>query len=622
MTASLRASALTAQVSRIAACIAAGLCFAPANAQVYLAEGTNISVDAAADGRLAIDLLGDIWEVPATGGEASPLVTGRRLAQRPRWSPNAESIVYEAIVDGANELRLFDLPSQTDRSLGAGRWADRYPDWHPDGDRVVFSSARHGNGFDIWEIDVPTELSWRLTRQPGNESEPAWSDDGRNLVSIHELDGVWSLVLRRRGRADEILISAESRLAAPSWRPDGTMITYLRRTDNEWSVSMTILSDPLLDRTLIRGEDFFIAPISWLDRQNMLYAANGVVRKREFNSWSSSNVPFLANVGIDARTDVSRPGAREIQMLEEPVGRTVVRAGRLYDGLDGRYRENPDIVIDGGIVTAVSDRSDHENAIVVDLGDLTVIPGLIDAHATLPVDANEQLGPLLLSVGVTTLVATHADAVRLNEVWSGKAVPGPRIVEHDWEPWFESGTASFLNNRKMPLSPAGRQYQDVLFAGGTTTMWLSGLADGATPDLDRIWNFRQAIRLSSQRQLAPRFSETPDLSAVSTTLVLGSKPNGLPPGIASQAELRAIAAAGLSAEQTLKTAGVNAAAMLGLGYQVGRIAVGSAADMLLIDGDPLNDVNDAIRIVGVVRNGRFFSVSGLLDRADSAKTVE
>ena len=47
-----------------------------AHAQVTLTEGTNFSVDVAADGRLAMDLLGSIWILPAKGGNAEPIATG------------------------------------------------------------------------------------------------------------------------------------------------------------------------------------------------------------------------------------------------------------------------------------------------------------------------------------------------------------------------------------------------------------------------------------------------------------------------------------------------------------------------------------------------------------------
>ena len=55
---------------------------------------------------------------------------------------------------------------------------------------------------------------------------------------------------------------------------------------------------------------------------------------------------------------------------------------------------------------------------------------------------------------------------------------------------------------------------------------------------------------------------------------------------------------------------------------MGRIAVGSLADLVVVDGDPLADIGDALRVVGVVRNGRFFSTIGLIDRIGESATVE
>ena len=56
---------------RIFAVIAVLAAAVPASAQVTLTRGTNFSVDVAADGRLAIDLLGRIWVVPAKGRRES-----------------------------------------------------------------------------------------------------------------------------------------------------------------------------------------------------------------------------------------------------------------------------------------------------------------------------------------------------------------------------------------------------------------------------------------------------------------------------------------------------------------------------------------------------------------------
>ena len=100
----------------------------------------------------------------------------------------------------------------------------------------------------------------------------------------------------------------------------------------------------------------------------------------------------------------------------------------MYDGVVGVYRSDVDIVIDGGHIAAVEDRQDRPGVIVIDLGDITVIPGFIDAYGRLPDDVDESLGPLLLGLGVTTLVAEHEQAGPLDVVWSGKGIPGPRVL--------------------------------------------------------------------------------------------------------------------------------------------------------------------------------------------------
>ena len=79
----------------------------PSMAQITLTQGTNFSVDVASDGRLAIDLLGAIWIVPAVGGVAEAIPAGLLPVSRPRWSPSAKSIVYQAKAVDHNQLWEF-----------------------------------------------------------------------------------------------------------------------------------------------------------------------------------------------------------------------------------------------------------------------------------------------------------------------------------------------------------------------------------------------------------------------------------------------------------------------------------------------------------------------------------
>lgn len=594
-----------------------------AEAQVSLTRGTNFSLDVAADGRIAFDLLGDIWIIPNGGGVAQALPGGPDAARRPRWSPDADAIVFQARDDGQEQLWLYDIDEATARKLTAGHSFDHHPSWHPDGDRIVYSSDQLDTGIDLWELDLATGLTWRISDLPGDESEPAWSRDGEDLVYIHRVDNEWMLMLRRHAQPDRMLLSSTSRLSSPAWRPDGSLITYLRHGSDALVTEMAILSEPLLVRPLIEDEDFFVAPIAWRDRQAMLYAANGLIRKRDFNSWTSRNVPFRVTVYPDESPPTGPPQARDLPRANEPDGRLVMRAARVFDGVGISYREGVDIVMEGGRIVAVEPRREQPDAILIDMGDLTVVPGFIDGQSILPTHVDASLGPKLLTFGLTTIVADTDQAAALNETWSGKDVPGPLVLGWDWQ--LDLATVSTMNLRAdaLPVSPLGIRYEDARLADvAQPVAVLSGLADATTPDLEPLFRSRQAKLLNGQTNTMRRFSEAPLLAAQSSSIVLGSKANGLPPGVALHAEFRALSGAGLNETHVLRTAGINAASALGLGLQVGRIAPGASADLVIVDGDPLNDIDDTLNVVAIVRNGRFFSTIGLIERSQKTESVE
>lgn len=69
------------------------------------------------------------------------------------------------------------------------------------------------------------------------------------------------------------------------------------------------------------------------------------------------------------------------------------------------------------------------------------------------------------------------------------------------------------------------------------------------------------------------------------------------------AELRWFVKAGMTPEQALRTATVNAAELLGAEREIGRIQPGSFADLVAVEGDPLADVEVVISKVRQVMRG-------------------
>ena len=79
----------------------------------------------------------------------------------------------------------------------------------------------------------------------------------------------------------------------------------------------------------------------------------------------------------------------------------------------------------------------------------------------------------------------------------------------------------------------------------------------------------------------------------------------LVPGFATHRELAAFVTAGLSPFSALQAATTSPAAYLGRGDEMGTVAVGKRADLLLVDANPLADIANARKIAGVVASGRW-----------------
>jgi imidazolonepropionase-like amidohydrolase len=81
------------------------------------------------------------------------------------------------------------------------------------------------------------------------------------------------------------------------------------------------------------------------------------------------------------------------QQNTSPVKRVALRGARLLDVKNGRVINHPLILIDGNRITNVEPNlSVPDNVEVLDLGDVTILPGLIDCHTHLLLNADRNFG--------------------------------------------------------------------------------------------------------------------------------------------------------------------------------------------------------------------------------------
>jgi len=83
------------------------------------------------------------------------------------------------------------------------------------------------------------------------------------------------------------------------------------------------------------------------------------------------------------------------------------------------------------------------------------------------------------------------------------------------------------------------------------------------------------------------------------------------PGFSLHDELSLLVQAGLTPLEALQTATYNAAEFLGQLDSLGTVEVGKIADLVLLDANPLEDINNTRKISAVVVGGKYYPRSSL-----------
>ena len=95
-------------------------------------------------------------------------------------------------------------------------------------------------------------------------------------------------------------------------------------------------------------------------------------------------------------------------------------------------------------------------------------------------------------------------------------------------------------------------------------------------------------------------------------VAVGSDAPAVPYGLGVHLELALLGAAGIANDQVLRLATAEGALALGLEQQIGTLEDGKLADFVVVDGDPLTRLVDTLRIVAVVKGGRWLDRQQLL----------
>jgi Tol biopolymer transport system component len=319
--------------------------YVPVASRAETASG--LSFDLSPDGRwIVLDLLGQIWRVRASGGEAQALTDAIRDAadsQEPRFSPDGQTIVFRKGLGFANPVdsRLWQLSlvSGTSLPLTPDSTPLHAPAWHPSGTRLVAVKLGPETGLaprdELVLYDPATRTTATLPADtilgaaPGVLRTPAWSPDGNRVAVVGipmtgfvEDGAIWEIDIAT-GAARRI--TPEGWIGrAPAWSPDGQWLAFVGGpADAEHQLHILRLADGsvrrLTDRpaTLTRAPWRFGRAVWTPDGARVLYAWEGRLWSVGVKGGESAAIPFSAEVRFERSVpvlppvDLPQPGARQ-----------------------------------------------------------------------------------------------------------------------------------------------------------------------------------------------------------------------------------------------------------------------------------------------------------------------
>jgi len=91
-------------------------------------------------------------------------------------------------------------------------------------------------------------------------------------------------------------------------------------------------------------------------------------------------------------------------------------------------------------------------------------------------------------------------------------------------------------------------------------------------------------------------------------------------GLAAHWELWTLVKGGMTPLEAIRSGTINGARYLGLDKDIGSLEVGKLADLMIIDGDVLKDIQQSDKLSHVMLNGRLYE-SGTLNEVGKTKKV-
>jgi Tol biopolymer transport system component len=327
------------------------------NVEFTTDQGTWLSLDVSPDGKsIVFELVGDLYTMPFSGGDAHKITSGMAFSSQPRFSPDGKRIAFLSDRGGSENVWIANVDGSQAKQLSQDEQSEfASPVWTPDGNYVIASRFTQFpiGAAELWMYHVKGGAGVQITkshtkpdtrpRQWSNAMGASPSKDGRYLYysTRRSPNGFYNVVfplsqITRRDLTtgdEDTVTDAPGSAMRPEISPDGNLLVYATRTETETGLRIRDLKNgeehwlkyPVQrdDQESLFTRDFLPNYAFTSDGKELVAAYGGKIHRISVANGDDKEIPFSAKVSRELGPDLNlamrvEEGPVQLRLIQQP----------------------------------------------------------------------------------------------------------------------------------------------------------------------------------------------------------------------------------------------------------------------------------------------------------------